>query len=508
MKNRIRLFLSVVLLLALCTSLFGLSAAADYTYTVPVGQTFSDEIVFQFYRDIIDANYEEAQGTFAPGLTYDYDNVFLYVSGTPTTPGTYTLRGRALTEDGNGEQYEFTIIVQGEQNNEQPSTESPVPEIPVVSQQPALAPVLTKSPTDETVYQGSSAKFIARADDADRIDWYLVEPGSYSAYSLPEAASYIRGLQYSGAGNELLELKNIPLEMDGWKVEALFTNRYGTVMSESATITVNELQLVNPSIKTQPQGAEKDMDSAHILSVIADNNTEGSTLKYQWYMSATGNGNLNPISGANASSYTPPRTEGTVYYTVAVWSSIDGKDSGKTYSSPAAVTFKEAVSATPTPAPSPSMIPSAAPSVPPTPGSSAAPDRDEESGGFNIMGILIIALLLSGALAAVIIVILRKNAKPVSKPQTAVPFMEKLMQEAKAESDEEILQPVQPAAQRLPKEWLCSCGALNNTPFCTQCGRARPLLKSCAKCGWTPESVNKTPRFCPECGTPFEDDMN
>ncbi|MBQ7050174.1 MAG: hypothetical protein IJN87_06030, partial [Firmicutes bacterium] len=273
MKTRIRLFLCVVLLLALSTTLTGLSAAADYTYTLSTGETCDEMIVFQFYRDIIDANFEQVQGDFAPGLKYDYDNIFLYVSGTPTTPGTYTIRGKAITEDGNGENYELTIIVLDA------DSEGSV-EIPVVSQQPALAPVLTKSPTDESVFQGGSAMFIARAEQADRIEWYLVEPESYSAYTLQEAASYIKGLTYSGAGTEVLELYNIPLEMDGWKVECMFANSFGTVMSESATISVSELKLLNPTIKTQPQGAQKDMDSSLILSVIADNNTEGSTLKY------------------------------------------------------------------------------------------------------------------------------------------------------------------------------------------------------------------------------------
>ena len=505
MKNRTRLFLCVLLLLALGSSLFGLGAAADYTYRMTVGEACDELIVFQFYRDITDADFHNATGQFAPGLDYEYDNIFIYVKGTPTHPGTYTIKGRALTEDGNGELYELTIIVEspnagGNENGEM------LPELPVEGEQPLLAPTLTKSPTDETVYQGSSAKFIARADNADKLDWYLIEPGSYNAYTLPQAASYLNGLSYSGMGTELLQLNNIPLEMDGWKVECLFTNRYGTVVSESATITVNELKLVNPSIKSQPQGAQKDMDSAVILNVIADNNTQGSSLKYQWYMSATNSGNLNPINGANSSSYTPPKTEGTVYYTVAVWSSIDGKDSGKTYSIPAAVTYSKAVAATPTPAPTASANP--APIVSPSPQASVRPDRESDSGGFGMLGVLIIVLLLSAALAVVILVILKKNANPDGKKENKVPFMEILMNEIRDYDDEvvEPVKPVQPVPQPVAKEWLCSCGALNNTPFCTQCGKARPTLHPCGNCGWTPESINKIPRFCPECGKPFENE--
>lgn len=501
MKNRIRLFLCVVLLLALSTACLGLSAAADDTYRLSTAETYHEMEVYQFYRDITNANFDQAQGEFAPGLTYDFDNVFLYISGRPSAPGSYTITGRASTEDGNGEEYSLTIVVE---NPKDPATGEDI-QVPVESQQPLLAPVLTKSPTDETVFQGSSAMFIARADNADRIEWYLVEPGSYSAYSLQEAAAYLKGLTYSGQGTEVLELYNIPMEMDAWKVECLFTNAYGNVMSEAATIRVEELKLVNPSIKSQPQGGEKAMDSSVLLSVVADNNTEGSTLKYQWYMSATGNGNLNPISGANSSSYTPPKTEGTIYYTVAVWSSIDGKDSGKTYSTPAAVTYTKTPAAAASPAASaaPSSTPAPLPSLSPSP--TIGTETEDESGGIGTLGVLVVVLILSAALAAVILLILRKNSKSAPAASVAsVDFMDTLMDESKDKA-EPVLEPVQPKAKPVHRDWLCACGALNNTPFCTQCGRAKPVVKPCSNCGWTPESAKQIPRFCPQCGTAFEE---
>lgn len=56
--------------------------------------------------------------------------------------------------------------------------------------------------------------------------------------------------------------------------------------------------------------------------------------------------------------------------------------------------------------------------------------------------------------------------------------------------------------------WTCSCGAENSGNFCMNCGSKRPAPASfkCNKCGWKPTGA--VPKFCPECGDPFnEEDM-
>jgi len=59
------------------------------------------------------------------------------------------------------------------------------------------------------------------------------------------------------------------------------------------------------------------------------------------------------------------------------------------------------------------------------------------------------------------------------------------------------------------KGWTCSCGTLNTGKFCSECGKPRPVgapVYRCDKCGWEPEDPQHPPKFCPNCGDPFNDD--
>ena len=64
------------------------------------------------------------------------------------------------------------------------------------------------------------------------------------------------------------------------------------------------------------------------------------------------------------------------------------------------------------------------------------------------------------------------------------------------------------APKPVAEGWTCSCGAVNKGKFCGECGAKKPAgipQYKCDKCGWEPEKGVKPPKFCPECGDPFDD---
>ena len=66
----------------------------------------------------------------------------------------------------------------------------------------------------------------------------------------------------------------------------------------------------------------------------------------------------------------------------------------------------------------------------------------------------------------------------------------------------------QECGKERPQEgWICSCGAENKVKLCTESGKPRPKgtpVYQCDKCGWKPEDPKNPPKFCPECGDPFD----
>ena len=66
-----------------------------------------------------------------------------------------------------------------------------------------------------------------------------------------------------------------------------------------------------------------------------------------------------------------------------------------------------------------------------------------------------------------------------------------------------------PKPETQPQGWTCpGCGTVNQGKFCMNCGAKKPEdapLYRCDKCGWQPPDPHHPPKFCPQCGDPFDD---
>ncbi len=98
-------------------------------------------------------------------------------------------------------------------------------------------PVVTKHPTSETVTEGGKALFVAHADRASGITWWLIPNDGSDPISAFDT-SKIPGLIVSNPLSDTLTLDFIPLTMNGWHVKAEFGNPAGFTSTEPAELTV------------------------------------------------------------------------------------------------------------------------------------------------------------------------------------------------------------------------------------------------------------------------------
>ncbi len=83
-----------------------------------------------------------------------------------------------------------------------------------------------------------------------------------------------------------------------------------------------------------------------------------------------------------------------------------------------------------------------------------------------------------------------------------------LFQMNQQQGQQQYQQPAAAAAQPAAPGWACSCGMANQGNFCYNCGKPKPVgapLYRCNKCGWRPADPANPPKFCPECGDPFNE---
>ena len=103
----------------------------------------------------------------------------------------------------------------------------------------ANGPKVTKDPTDETVKPGESAWFVAKHTGAILARWHFVSPdGSDYEYTNEAVSTQFPQMKIVGGDQGTMQLQNIPLNANGWKVYCRYSNNSGTADTKMATITV------------------------------------------------------------------------------------------------------------------------------------------------------------------------------------------------------------------------------------------------------------------------------
>ena len=104
-------------------------------------------------------------------------------------------------------------------------------------------PDLFKSPGPETVDEGGWASFVVSGQYVARYEWRLERPDGTSSLSLSDAISVFHTLDFSGDGTDKVILRNIPADIDGWKIlcKLWSVGDISSVTSNAALITVNRL---------------------------------------------------------------------------------------------------------------------------------------------------------------------------------------------------------------------------------------------------------------------------
>jgi len=227
MKKRI--FAIAVAVMLIC-ALFTVSAFAvteNRTYVFKTGDYISSYYVDQG-SSITNVS---VSGSLPSGLQIANNDTQVWMYGMPDTAGTYYAQIN-VTKDGEAVTYVCTFTVSG---------------APVSTSQPSYyvyQPLsITKSPTDETVKTGEDAVFVARASNAQYLEWRFKNADKSKTYSVAEIKKEkgFENLEIDGANTERLVLKNIPAAMDGYSVQCKYLGFDGTTAyTNSAKVTVSD----------------------------------------------------------------------------------------------------------------------------------------------------------------------------------------------------------------------------------------------------------------------------
>ncbi|MCI7741770.1 MAG: hypothetical protein MSO56_05620 [Clostridiales bacterium] len=102
------------------------------------------------------------------------------------------------------------------------------------------APTIIKHPGGETVDADGWASFVATAVYAESCSWILVSPDGATVVDCTEIGKTFPGSSVKDDGAGKIVIYNIPVEMNGWQIKAVFKGPGGSKTSNGAYIKVKD----------------------------------------------------------------------------------------------------------------------------------------------------------------------------------------------------------------------------------------------------------------------------
>lgn len=228
--KKLRHIIAFLMFASLLLAVMPMGAAAAESYNV--NGTVGEYLKFVFFNDDQDIveNTEHTGNIPGVNIIFPRDGQ-VAIAGTPTKAGTYVMEITVYTQRTNGYNIVLTVTIQDKAADG--------------------TPVVTKNPTGESVVEGESAIFIARADNVRQYCWQIgIADASIDAKDLP---SYLgKGVKVSGWNSEQLVIENIPKELDNAHIWCRFVGAEESVNSSAAVLKVTAKKDATPVITKHP----------------------------------------------------------------------------------------------------------------------------------------------------------------------------------------------------------------------------------------------------------------
>ena len=177
-----------------------------------------------------DITYDQAGGRFPPLVVSYGDQIQLKIDKVPTSLDGWKVYCRLSNAKGGVNTDTATIHVTGADGTAAAGTAG--------TAAGGTLPTVTKSPTNENVVEGGECWFVAKNNGAVMAVWHFVSPDGTTDIAYDEAQAQFPSLQILNGMQGAMQLKNIPIELNGWSFYCRYSNNAGSVDSDSATLTV------------------------------------------------------------------------------------------------------------------------------------------------------------------------------------------------------------------------------------------------------------------------------